>query len=87
MLTRASIAGISLRQRLLIPMLLTSGIGLLLSCGANLFLELHNARVKTDPDLTSTADLIGTNEAAALAFQEIQISSLAEDKVPAMIKR
>jgi hypothetical protein len=56
MLTRASIAGISLRQRLLIPTLLTTGIGLLLSCGANLFLELHNASVKTDPDLRSTAE-------------------------------
>ena len=87
MLTRARIAGISLRQRLLIPTLLTSGIAPLLSCGANLFLELHNASMKTDPDLRSTADLIGTNEAAALAFQEIQISSLAEDKVPAMINR
>lgn len=85
MLTRASIAGISLRQRLLIPALLTSGIGLLLGCGANLFLELHNAKVNTVQDLRSTADLIGTNEAAALAFQEIQISSLAEDKVPALI--
>jgi hypothetical protein len=68
MLTRASIAGISLRQRLLILTLLTSGIGLLLSCGANLFLELHNAKVKTVQDLRSTADLIGANEAAALAF-------------------
>jgi hypothetical protein len=41
--------------------------------------------VKTVQDLRSTADLIGTNEAAALAFQEIPISSLAEDKVPALI--
>jgi hypothetical protein len=59
MLTRASIAGISLRQRPLIPTLLPSGIGLLLGCGANLFLELHNAKVKTVQDLRSTADLIG----------------------------
>ena len=54
-----------------------------LGCGARLFLELHNAKVKTVQDLGSTADLIGTNEAAALAFQEIQISSLAQDTVPA----
>jgi hypothetical protein len=50
MLTRASIAGISLRQRLLILTLLPSGIGLLSGCGANLFLELHNAKVKTVQD-------------------------------------
>ena len=64
MLTRASITGISLRQRLLILTLLTSGIGLLLGCGANLFLELHNAKVKTVQDLRSTADLIGTAQSA-----------------------
>ena len=67
------------------PVLLTSRIGLLLRCGGNLSLELHNAKVKTVQDLRSMADLIGTNEAAALAFQEIQITSLAEDKVPALI--
>jgi hypothetical protein len=34
-------------QRLLISALLPSGIGLLLGCDADLFLELHNAKVKT----------------------------------------
>jgi hypothetical protein len=42
-----------------------------LSCGANLFLELHHAKVKTVQDLRSTADLIGTNKATTLAFPEI----------------
>jgi hypothetical protein len=56
-----------------------------LDCVASLFLELHDAKVKTVQDLRSTADVIGTNEAAAPTFQEIQISSLAEDKVPALI--
>jgi len=54
-----------------------------LGCGAKLFLELQNAKVKTVQDLRSTADLFGTNEAAAPAFQGIQISSLAQDTVPA----
>ena len=76
MLTRASIAGISLRQRLLIPALLTSGIGLLLGCGANLFLELHNAKVNTVQDLRSTADLTGTNRRFAFNLEVLDPASL-----------
>jgi hypothetical protein len=62
--------GISLRQRLLILTLLTSGIGLLLGCGAYLVFDLHDGKVKSVQDLESVADLIGTNAAAALAFDD-----------------
>jgi hypothetical protein len=54
----------SLRQRLLT--LLTSGIGVLLGCGADVLLELHNAKMRTAQDLKTTTDLIATNEAGAL---------------------
>jgi GGDEF domain-containing protein len=54
----------SLRQRLLT--LLTSGIGVLLGCGPDVLLELHNDKARTVQDLKSTTDLIGTNEAGAL---------------------
>jgi PAS domain S-box-containing protein len=63
-------SGISLRQRLLILTLLTSGIGLLLGCGAYLVFVLHDAKKNEVEDLKSTADMIGTNVAAALAFDD-----------------
>ena len=50
--------------------LLTSGIGVLVGCGAILIFDLHNAKSKTVRDLRLTADLIGTNAAAALAFDD-----------------
>ena len=70
MIGRIANSGISLRQRLLILTLLTSGIGLLLGCGAYLLFDLHDAKANEVEDLESTADLIGTNSAAALAFDD-----------------
>ena len=70
MKSEASKTGISLRHRLLKLTLLTSGIGLLAGCGAYLLFDLHSNRVKAGEDLRSTADLIGTNAAAALAFDD-----------------
>jgi two-component system sensor histidine kinase/response regulator len=66
----ASNAGISLRQRLLMLTLLTSGAGLLLGCGAYLYFDLRDSKIKAVEELESTADLIGTNAAAALAFDD-----------------
>jgi len=60
----------SLRQKLLLLTMLTSGIGVLLGCGAYLTFDLHDARVKTVAELESTANLVGTNAAAALAFDD-----------------
>lgn len=62
--------GMSLRQRLLLLTLLTSGIGLLLGCGAYLAFDLHDSRLRTVQELQSTADMIGTNAVAALAFDD-----------------
>jgi len=62
--------GTSLRQRLLSLTLLTSGIGLLAGCGAFLVFDSYNAKNKTVGELRLTADLIGSNAAAALAFDD-----------------
>jgi two-component system, sensor histidine kinase and response regulator len=62
--------GASLRQRLLLLTLLTSGIGLLLGCGAYLLFDLHDAKATALEELQSTADLIGTNAVAALTFDD-----------------
>src|SRR5947207_253106 len=67
---RANTSGISLRQRLVMLTLLISGIGLLLGCGAVLLFAVHDAKVKAAEELHSIAELIGTNAAAALAFDD-----------------
>ena len=61
---------LSLRHRLLMLTMLTSGIGLLLGCAGFLAYDLHEARVHKVEELRSTADLIGTNATAALAFDD-----------------
>jgi PAS domain-containing protein len=70
MIARIANSGISLRQRLLVLTLLTSGIGLLMGCGAYLAFDLHDAKQNEVQDLQTVADLIGTNSAAALAFDD-----------------
>jgi PAS domain S-box-containing protein len=62
--------GLSLRHRLYLLTLLTSGIGLAVGCGAFLFYDMHSARERKVADLRSIADLIGTNSTAALAFDD-----------------
>jgi HAMP domain-containing protein len=61
---------LSLRHRLYLLTLLTCGIGLVVGCGAFLFYDLHSARERKVAELQSTADLIGTNSTAALAFDD-----------------
>jgi two-component system sensor histidine kinase/response regulator len=61
---------ISLRQRLLLLTMLTSGIGVLLGCLGFLAYDMHVAREHKEEDLHSAADLIGTNSTAALAFDD-----------------
>ncbi len=70
MLERLTNSGISLRRRLLVLTLLTSGTGLLLGCGAYLALDLRDARENAVDELQTAAGLIGTNAAAALAFDD-----------------
>jgi len=62
--------GMSLRQRLLLLTMLTSGLGLLLGFGIYLLFDLHQAKTRTVQELSSTADLIGTNAIAALTFED-----------------
>jgi len=61
---------LSLRQRLLLLTMLTSGIGLVLGCLGFLVFDMHSAREQKVEDLRSAADLIGTNSTAALAFDD-----------------
>jgi PAS domain S-box-containing protein len=62
--------GFSLRHRLYLLTLLTSGIGMAIGCAAFLFYDMHSARESKVAELQSTADLIGTNSTAALAFDD-----------------
>src|SRR5437899_1526615 len=67
-----SIDKLSLRQRLLLLTLFTSGIGLLFGSLGFLFYDMHLAREQKVEDLRSAADLIGTSSTAALAFDDAQ---------------
>jgi two-component system sensor histidine kinase/response regulator len=59
---------LSLRQRLLLLTMLTSGIGVLLGCTGFLAYDMHVARQEKTEALRSTGDLIGMNSTAALEF-------------------
>ena len=63
-----TIRELSLRQRLLLLTMVTSGIGVLFGCFGFLFYDSHVARQQKVEELQSTADLIGTNSTAALIF-------------------
>jgi hypothetical protein len=63
-----AIRELSLRQRLLLLTMVTSGIGVLFGCFSFLFYDSHAARQQKVEELQSTADLIGTNSTAALVF-------------------
>ncbi|HXL21598.1 MAG TPA: PAS domain S-box protein [Candidatus Dormibacteraeota bacterium] len=67
---RNPIRQLSLRQRLLLLTMLTSGIGLLLGCAVFFTFDTHEARNRKVEDLKSASDLVGTNSAAALAFDD-----------------
>src|SRR5260370_35266488 len=61
---------LSLRQRLLLLTMFTSGIGVLIGCLGFLAYDVHVAREHKEEDLRSAANLIGTNSTAALAFDD-----------------
>jgi len=61
---------LSLRQHLLLLTMLTSGVGLVIGCSAFLAYDMHAARLQKVEELNSTADLIKTNTAAALTFDD-----------------
>ena len=61
---------LSLRQRLLLLTALASGVGILLGCAAFFVYDTHEARNRKVEELQSASDLVGTNSAAALAFDD-----------------
>jgi two-component system sensor histidine kinase/response regulator len=63
-----AIRELSLRQRLLILTMATSGIGVLLGCVGFLAFDMHVIRQQKVEELRSTGDLIGMNSTAALEF-------------------
>src|SRR5271168_2461164 len=60
----------SLRQRLLLLTMLTSGIGVVLGCAGFLAYDMHEHREDKIEELRSVADLVGTSSRAALAFDD-----------------
>jgi len=62
------LAKLPLRRRLLLLTMLTSGIGIFLGCTAFFLYDRYEARNRKVEELKSVADLVGTNSAAALAF-------------------
>jgi len=61
---------LSLRQWLVLPTMITSGIGVLLGCLCFLAYDMHVAKEHREEDLRSVADLISTNSTAALVFDD-----------------
>jgi two-component system sensor histidine kinase/response regulator len=59
---------LSLRQRLLLLTMVTSGVGVLLGCIGFLAYDMQVARQQKVEELRSTGDLIGMNSTAALEF-------------------
>ena len=60
----------SLRQRLLLLTMVTSGVGVLLGCLGFLVFDLYAARELKENELDAAAGVIGTNTTAALAFDD-----------------
>jgi two-component system sensor histidine kinase/response regulator len=74
-----SIREMSLRQRLLLLTMVTSGIGVLLGCIGFLAYDMHVVRQQKMEELRSTGDLVGMNSTAALEFgDEIAGAKLLE---------
>ena len=74
-----TIREMSLRQRLLLLTMVTSGIGVLLGCIGFLAFDMHVARQQKLEELRSTGDFIGMNSTAALEFgDEIAGAKLLE---------
>jgi PAS domain S-box-containing protein len=60
----------SLRQSLLLLTMVTAVVGMFLGYGAFFLYDVHAARVQKVIDLRATAEMVGTNAAAALAFED-----------------
>jgi hypothetical protein len=63
---------LSIRQRLLLVTMLTSGIGVVNGCIGYLVYDYHEERQQKSEEIQSLAALIGTNATAALAFDDAE---------------
>src|SRR6266852_2044425 len=61
---------ISVRHRLVLMTMLSSGIGLMIALVLMLYYDAHVLQKHKEEDMRSTADLIGSNSAAALVFED-----------------
>lgn len=61
---------LSLRPRLLLLIMVTSGIGVVPGCLGFLAYDMHMARQQKVEDLRSTADMLAMNSTAALEFDD-----------------
>src|SRR5215470_11461707 len=63
--------GLSLRQRVLLLTMITTGVGLILGSAGYLVYDLRTARDQKLAQLELTADLISTNAVASLEFDDV----------------
>ncbi len=61
---------LSLRQRLMLFAMTTSGLGLFLVCAGFFYYDIHDFRAKKISGIESTAELLAANANAALAFSD-----------------
>ena len=61
---------LSLRQRLMLFAMTTSGLGLFLVCAGFFYYDIHDFRAKKISGIESTAELLTANVNAALAFSD-----------------
>ena len=59
---------LSIRRKLMLIILVTSSVALLLACAAFISFDLYTFRPAKLHDLTTLADIVGSNSTAALAF-------------------
>src|SRR4051812_34302033 len=59
---------ISIRRKLTVITMLTTGLALLLACGSFVIYDLLTFREEMVKELTSMTDIIGANSTAALSF-------------------
>ena len=63
---------LSIRQRLLLVTMLTSGVGVVNGCIGYLVYDYHEERQQKSEEIQSLAALVGTNATAALAFDDAE---------------
>ena len=65
-----SLQNLSIRRKLILITMLTSSVALLLSSASFLIYDLISFRQLLTQDLTTQAEIIGYNSAAAMAFKD-----------------